>query len=50
MVMVETDPGRNRVATTLEVEPQPEPRRIPRPRPTALPPEEETLVQIETRK
>lgn len=50
MVMVETAPGRSRVAAAFESEPQSEPRRAPRPRPAASSADEETLVQIETRK
>ena len=50
MVMVETAPGRSRVAAAFESEPQSEPRRAPRPRPAASSADEEALVQIETRK
>jgi hypothetical protein len=50
MVMVETSPGRSRVAAAFESEPQSEPPRAPRPRPAASTADEETLVQIETRK
>jgi hypothetical protein len=49
MIMVETAPGRAQVAT-FEAEPVSGPRRTPRQRPAEHPQEEETLVQIETRK
>ena len=50
MVMVETNPGRTQVSAGLEEAPESEHRRTPRSRPAAMTPEEETLVQIETRK
>jgi len=48
MVMVETDPGRSQIA--LEDNPEPERPRALRSRSVTVPPEEESLVQIETRK
>jgi ribonuclease E len=48
MVMVETNPGRTESAPMVEVES--DRRRTPRAQPAALPQDEETLVQIETRK
>jgi hypothetical protein len=48
MVMVETNPGRTESAPMVEVES--DRRRTPRAQPAALPQDEDTLVQIETRK